>query len=1106
MTTNKQMNKTLAIVLSLMILLSVFVPIQPVEAATEKALSSKTWSSSMTTILKSKNGQSYEEAGMCTGYVAWAINHSGLYDVPSWPSNGFVSDFEARLKSMGVTRVSESEARAGDIVFFGDEHVAILGADGKLHHNYSAGVRSGEHTIDWWVKNGGNKAGSATIYRGFTQEIDVEISITKESADKTFVDGNACYSLSGAKYGVYSGSTLIKTLTINASGKASGTITVMPDVAKNIKIKEISPSKGYGLDTNTYTKDGSSGKITITSKEPPVGDPATVLLYKADAETGKYLNAGELKEYYPQKAGSLEGAVFEVNFYGKYIEAEPVERTVSDNNLLKTWYIETDENGYARLGESWFADGYDQDALYKDRNTGTVTLPLGTVTIQEIVAPAGYHINDDIYVSDITQDGNNVIVHTYQEPIIKDQIKRGDIDLLKIADGSAKRLAGVPFMITALQEDGKASSSGESHIIVTDDNGYASTANSHNAHKNKTNANDAAWDGESIDESKIDPAAGVWFGNVEALKGSKGALPYGTYRIDELPCEANEGYKLIKGLEVTISRDGYTVPLGTLTDKKNELETTVWDSDINEERVTLARDNITLTDRVRYENLEEGMKYTLEGILMDKETEEPILIDGKEVTSVTTFTAKNSKGTVDMKFTFDASSLRGKEIVVFETLLQDGIVVASHEDIDDMDQTIEFLDPKVGTTAADSDTGNHYSVADESVTIIDDISYENLLRGYTYEMVGTLMDAESGEPILNDGKPVEVRKEFEPNKASGKLQMEFTFDAEGLEGKDIVVFEEVLFEGEVVAEHKDLTDILQTIHFPGIKTKALDSLTEDHISYAGDEVTVIDTVSYKNVEPGKTYVCEGTLLDKASMKVLDKAEVEFIAEGSEGTVDVTFIFNASGMEGKNAVVFERLYMDGKLIAKHIDINDEEQTVHFPDVKTTAKDKETGKQSVVHKNGKKVTIVDTVKYSNLLPGKGYKVIGTLMDKSTGKPVMVDGNELTAEKIFTAEKADGSIDLEFVFDITDFKNKKVVVFEKLFHGEVLVGDHEDINDKDQTISIEEEKIPPVPKTGDDFNALIWIILMLAAGSGVIAARVIARKKAVKKEREKIDEFYE
>jgi len=316
----------------------------------------------------------------------------------------------------------------------------------------------------------------------------------------------------------------------------------------------------------------------------------------------------------------------------------------------------------------------------------------------------------------------------------------------------------------------------------------------------------------------------------------------------------------------------------------------------------------------------------------------------------------------------------------------------------------------------------------------------------------------------------------------------------------------VLFEGEVVAEHKDLTDILQTIHFPGIKTKALDSLTEDHISYAGDEVTIIDTVSYKNVEPGKTYVCEGTLLDKASMKVLDKAEVEFIAEESEGTVDVTFIFDASGMEGKNAVVFERLYMDGKLIAKHIDINDEEQTVHFPEVKTSAKDKETGKQSVIHKNGKKVTIVDTVKYSNLLPGKEYKVIGTLMDKETGKPVMIDGKELTAEKIFTAEKADGSIDLEFVFDITDFKNKKVVVFEKLFLGEVLVGAHEDINDKDQTISIEEEKLPSVPKTGDDFNALIWIILMLAAGSGVIAARVIARKKAVAKEREEIDEFYE
>jgi len=103
--------------------------------AAEVSLAGKPWDSSMTKILKSRNGEGYEESGLCTGYVAWAIQHSGLYDVSSWPDNGYVADFESRLKSMGITRVGRSEAAAGDIVIFGSQHISILGADGKLHHN-----------------------------------------------------------------------------------------------------------------------------------------------------------------------------------------------------------------------------------------------------------------------------------------------------------------------------------------------------------------------------------------------------------------------------------------------------------------------------------------------------------------------------------------------------------------------------------------------------------------------------------------------------------------------------------------------------------------------------------------------------------------------------------------------------------------------------------------------------------------------------------------------------------------------------------------------------------------------------------------------------------
>ena len=85
-----------------------------------------------------------------------------------------------------------------------------------------------------------------------------------------------------------------------------------------------------------------------------------------------------------------------------------------------------------------------------------------------------------------------------------------------------------------------------------DENVYASTEDSFNPHSEKMNTNDKAWDGKSLDDSKIDFSAGIWFGEQDALKSDRGALPYGRYRIDELPCRNNEGYKLLEGIELSL--------------------------------------------------------------------------------------------------------------------------------------------------------------------------------------------------------------------------------------------------------------------------------------------------------------------------------------------------------------------------------------------------------------------------------------------------------------------------------------------------------------------------------------------------------------------------
>lgn len=1001
----------------------------------------------MTAILKSKDGTGYQEMGKCTGYAAWAIRHPGLYDIPGWPENAPVENFERLLIERGVTRVSQANARAGDIVFFGDAHVAILGEDGKLHHNTtSGGVMSGKHTIDWWSENGGNKAGEPHIYRGFQQEIEVEVAINKESANETITDGNACYSLAGAKYGVYSGGTLLLTLTTNASGKAKGTVKVMPEQAKGITVRELSSSPGYGKDTAVYKKDGSSGKITITSKEPPAGDPATVLVYKSDAETGKNLNAGELKKYYPQKGGSLKGAVFKVDFYGI------TGTDYAAHTPLRTWHVETDANGYARLGEEWLADGYAQSAFYRDHITGSITLPLGFVTIQEIKAPEGYHLNSRIYSSRVDPQGENIIVHTYQESVVPDSIKRGDLDFIKIADDTQHRLANVPFLITALEEDGKETANGESHVIVTDPNGYASTASSFNSHSHKTNANDAAWNGTTIDEPKLDPSAGIWFGETSAINANKGALPYGKYKLTELPCSANEDYILLDGIVVDIARDGYTVELGTLSDKKNEIETVVWDSDLNEERVSLARKNVTLTDRVTMKGMIPGETYTLKGILMDKETGEPIKVNGKTVTAEKSFKMKDTSHIVDVDFTFDASGLAGKEVVVFQKLYQGKTVVANHEQLDNPNQAIEFLDPFIGTTATDPEFGANYSAADEEVTIVDKIKYSNVLRGgYAYEMVGTLMDKETGEPILADGKEVTASKKFTSNKASGTLEMEFTFDGSKLKGKDVVVFEEMYFDGEKIAEHKDINDEGQMIHFPEIGTTARDSETEDRISLADNEITVIDAVAYKNVKPGEEYTAEGSLIDRETGDVIATAATTFVAESKDGTAEVTFTFDGSKHAGKDAVIYEVLMFKSKPIADHTDPDDEKQTIHIPEIGTTATDSET-KRHESRADGN-VTIIDAVAIKNLIAGKEYKVSGVLMDKETGKELMAGDKPVTAEKTFTPDKPDGTVELEFTFDGSLLSGKTVVAFERVTYRDKEIAVHADINDENQSIHFPE-----------------------------------------------------
>lgn len=222
-----------------------------------------------------------------------------------------------------------------------------------------------------------------------------------------------------------------------------------------------------------------------------------------------------------------------------------------------------------------------------------------------------------------------------------------------------------------------------------------------------------------------------------------------------------------------------------------------------------------------------------------------------------------------------------------------------------------------------------------------------------------------------------------------------------------------------------------------------------------DKVTLTDTVSYTGLVPGKEYKVTGVLMDKKTGEKLlvngkeITAETTFIAETKNGSVDVTFIFDATGLHGKGIVVFEDLYRENALLATHADINDEGQTVKIKNPEIGTKATADGKKEIT---ADKITITDVVSYKDLTPGKEYKLTGVLMNKATNDKLLIDGKEITAEATFTPKAPTGEVEMTFTFDARELTAEtEVVVFEKLYRDGIEIAVHADIEDEGQTVKI-------------------------------------------------------
>lgn len=276
-----------------------------------------------------------------------------------------------------------------------------------------------------------------------------KLSLEKSSAIPTMTDGNSCYSLNGAVYGVYKNSNAtnkVGELKTNSAGK-SNTLSLAPGT---YYIKEIKAPKGYAIDKKIYSiKVTDGGNAVGKYKDRPQSDPIGILLKKIDASTGASK---------PIDGASLQDARFTLKWFRGHYDVDPETKGVKP---AYTWVFKTDEDGFSYFSEEYKVSG----PSFWYNGTKQPTLPLGTVTIQETQAPKGYKINPEVFVRKITSSGTAENVHTFNEPVIKEESL--DFKVIKVEEGTDKRLSNVVFKHTkpdGSSEELKTNSNGE--III----------------------------------------------------------------------------------------------------------------------------------------------------------------------------------------------------------------------------------------------------------------------------------------------------------------------------------------------------------------------------------------------------------------------------------------------------------------------------------------------------------------------------------------------------------------------------------------------------------------------------------------------------------------
>lgn len=487
----------------------------------------------------------------------------------------------------------------------------------------------------------------------------------------------------------------------------------------------------------------------------------------------------------------------------------------------------------------------------------------------------------------------------------------------------------------------------------------------------------------------------------------------------------------------------------------------------------------TLTDTVVLVNLTAGSEYSVTGTLHVQAVDENGAVydagvltdaDGNTITSTVSFVATDETMEIAVEFTIDASDLAGTTLVAFEEVTDpNGVWLTSHEDIEDASQSVSS--PAIDSTLTDSDN-SHTASTEDGTVVTDTVTLTNLMIGETYTITDLLVLLGDEPATANnaEGEAYSQTQTFTASSTTETLTFEHVLtNASNFAGSSIVAFATVASDNDtIVATHEDLADADQTITFPTVQTEATSGTTDDHYGAAVSTETIEDSVSLAGLTVGETYTVSGTLhyvsFDESGNKIDGgtvttsegdevTAETTFTAEAESATVTLTFEVDATQFGGQTVVAFETLRRGEHELATHWDINDEDQSVDYPSLGTTATDASDGDHTLL--TGEQ-TVTDVVALSNLEVGETYTVAGQLWVVAWDDDGYAYANVAATESesvTFTADAESMEVTVSFIFDATDWYSESLVAFETLYDANgTVVAEHADASDEDQTVHVE------------------------------------------------------